>query len=228
MILNSESNVFVQYIDNGPNKEIIFDDNSFIQYEDNSLNTNIIIDKNISILDYIKNKHIKEVSPNLLSKSKLQLRKFDSAPNTIFDNLTEFKRAVVKKFKISILSEELDFGVIGKTTKNMEEFLLINPDYTVNAITQLALDNFDDVNLVYSVLHTLAHVKYNLIAPAGVTFALTASRHKNIEIQDFSIQCFDMWESKDSLGFLKVIEIDTPWLNDYLQEVITNIESIDG
>jgi hypothetical protein len=67
---------------------------------------------------------------------------------------------------------------------------------------------------------------YNLIEPAGVTFAISATLHPNLDIKDYAIQCFDMWESKKSLGYLKIIEIDSPWLNDYLQEVITNIESI--
>lgn len=243
MILNNKSNSFIQYVGSG-----IYSNNPFSKDVDNSFSEvskyfNSAISEHIekilvrdvtlksyaSSLGYIREQNISAVAySSFLKSEKFIPRKFDTKSNTIYDDVADFKMAVVEKFKSSIMSEELEFGVIGNTTKDIKKFLAINKDYTVNAITQYALDNFDNANVVYSVLHTLAHVDYSLIAPAGATFAMSATLHPNINIKDFAIQCFDMWESKESLGYLKIIKIETSWLNDYLQEVIKHIERLNG
>ena len=221
MLQENISNYSINYLPNS------LTGNKYTYDADHILNKNFTYKNNISIFDYLKNKNMNELSYNLLFKSKrIQTNKLSSDNNTVFEDIKEFKNAVIHKFKTSIVSEDLEFGLIGNTTVEMKKFLLINADYTINALSQFAIDNFDNINIVYSVLHTFAHLEYDLIKPGGITFALAASQHQNIEIQDFSIQCFDMWENKDSLGYLKIITIKTPWLNNYLQEVIENIESI--
>lgn len=223
----NKNNIFYTQIDSSlSNKNMYFND-VFSQRANAIINREINIKSHTSILDYILEQNLSSSTSVSFSKlRKFQPRKFNTTSKTIHDDVVNFKMAVVEKFKSNIASEELEFGIIGKTTKDTKEFLVINKDYTVNAITQYAIDNFENANIVYSVLHTLAHLDYNLIEPAGVTFAITAALHPSLEIKDFAIQCFDMWESKKSLDYLKIIEIESLWLNDYLQEVIANIESI--
>lgn len=241
MIASNKSDGFIQSINNSidknntfytridsslSNKSMYFND-IFTQRINTIINREINIKSHTSILDYILEQNLSSSTSISFSKlRKFQPRKFNTTSRTIYDDVANFKMAVVEKFKSDIASEELEFGVIGKTTKDVREFLAINKDCTVNAITQYAMDNFENADIVYSVLHTLAHLDYNLIEPAGVTFAISATRHPNLDIKDFAIQCFDMWESKKSLGYLKIIKIESLWLNDYLQEVIGNIERI--
>lgn len=237
MIASNHANSFVHFINNDSiyatridyslNNKSIYLDNTLSHYTSIDINQEVNIKNYTSIFDYaIKQSFNSSTSSSFSKLERFQPKKFDTKSKTIYDNVAEFKMAVVEKFKSDIMSEELEFGVIGNTTKNIKEFIAINKDYTVNAITQYAIDNFENVDAVYSVLHTLAHIDYNFIEPAGATFALSATLHPNVAIKDIAIQCFDMWESKKSLGYLKIIKIESPWLNDYLQEVIANIESI--
>lgn len=166
----------------------------------------------------IEKSHINPIS---LFKEK----QFESENKNDLDKKNDFKENFTFHLKKHIENESLEFGLISKTTLFVKEFLLENKDETLSILSSLLLSNFNDIKFVYSILHTISHLDYDLIYPGGVLMAFTASRHKDIEIQDFAIQCFEMWNNKDSLGYLNMIIIDTPWLDEYFKKVITYIEN---
>ena len=155
-------------------------------------------------------------------KKPLTSTRYDSHLQDTWER--EFSEQLLYEFKASIHTEELEFGFIGKTTKLIENYIKLNKDLTLNSLSKFGLDNFNNIKILYAILHTFAHLRYNLVEPIGPTFALATLNHKNIEIKDFSIQCFEIWNDKKTLSYLKVIKIEEEWLNHYFQSVITSIE----
>lgn len=136
----------------------------------------------------------------------------------------KIKEYFSKAFIDSIQNEDLEFGMFGHTTELVKKFLSYNKDLILSELQNLVLQNFDNKRIVYSAIHTFAHLDYEIVYPQGPIFALGMSRHKDADIQDFSIQCFEMWCSKDSLNYLEQISIDTPWLDEYLKNTIEYIK----
>jgi len=137
--------------------------------------------------------------------------------------LLEFR----KEFRKMALSEDLEFGKLGKTTELVKQYLKIDKDNIINELQSMGLENIKDKNIIYAIIHTFAHIDYKLVYPAGPVFALAiCGVHEDIEIKDFAIQSFEIWENKSSLGYLKAIKVDIPWLKEYLDEIILQIEEM--
>lgn len=181
---------------------------------------------------FLNNLPIKINKDSLISKfnkNKLYFQNSNIEKNIIINSDTnetfeKIKAYFIKAYINSIKNEDLEFGILGHTTELVKNFLKYNKGLILTELQNLALKNSKDKRLVYSVLHTFAHLEYDLVYPYGPIFALGISRHKDADIQDFSIQCFEIWCNKDSLNYLEQIHIDTPWLNEYLQKTIKYIK----
>ena len=158
---------------------------------------------------------------NYINKSLTSRKDISLSKESLKQNFTE---KLLYEFKACIYTEELEFGFIGNTTKLIEKYIKLNKDLTLNSLSKFGLDNFNNIKIIYAILHTFAHLRYNLVEPIGPTFALAVLSHKNIEIKDFSIQCFEIWNDKKTLSYLKSIKIEEEWLNSYFKSVITSIE----
>lgn len=130
-----------------------------------------------------------------------------------------------KEFISIATNEKLEFGKIGITTELVKNYLKKNKNVILEELQSIGLKNIDNKDIIYAVIHTFAHIDYNLIYPAGPTFALAiCGVHNDVELKDYAIQSFEIWNNKSSLDYLKFIKITTPWLKDYLDEVILGIE----
>jgi hypothetical protein len=135
--------------------------------------------------------------------------------------LMEFRR----EFRKISSNEDLEFGKIGITTELVRKHLKIDKDVILKELQAIGLENIEDKDIVFAVIHSFAHLDYDLVYPAGPVFALAiCGVHKDIEIKDFAIQSFEIWNNKSSLTYLKAINIENSWLKEYLNEVILLIE----
>ena len=125
-----------------------------------------------------------------------------------------------------IQENELDYGYRSQA----EDFVREGIDkYDVFAkcwINDFFLNNFDNSHIASSVLRIISHFNYEEIYPEGVTMAVAATRHCNIEVQDCGIRCFENWESPANLPLLKNLTFTETWLSDYLSNVIRDLEGV--
>ncbi len=181
---------------------------------------------------FLEKFHIRNNKDSLVSKfnkNKIYFQNSNIEKNTItnsetIENVEKIRSYFVKAYIDSIKNEDLEFGITGHTTELVKNFLAFNKGLILTELQNLVLKNFKDKRLVYSALHTFAHLEYDLVYPQGPIFALAMSRHKDIVIQDFSIQCFEMWCNKSSLDYLEQVSIDSIWLSEYLQKTIEYIQ----
>ena len=205
--------------------EISFHNNSFsklfypknetVKYNDDLSNTNEKVNRfnnSLGFNEYLKSIIVeKSITTELLNKKQTN------------DSVKKFRNKVIQLS----LNEDLEFGKIGMSTKYVSEQLSKDKGELLQELQDIALENMDNKHLVYSIIHTFAHLEYDVVYPTGPVFALAMSRHEDIEIRDCSIQCFEMWNKKKSLNYLKLIKIEEEWLNEYFQEVIKDLEEED-
>ena len=85
--------------------------------------------------------------------------------------------------------------------------------------------NFENPSIITGLLRTLAHFDPDDINPIGVTMALGALKHKNIEVKECAIRAFESWGGEDSLRILENIEESEGWLRNYIDNVIEDIRA---
>ena len=67
-------------------------------------------------------------------------------------------------------------------------------------------------------------VPYEAISPKGQMKAMGLLVKKSLSVRDKAIQCFEKWNSKKGLAYLKNISCSPIWLQKYVDKVIMYIE----
>ena len=116
-------------------------------------------------------------------------------------------------------------------TSEVDEFLLS----AFNEFGSLAREWMEDIfheildhpSVACGLLRTLAHFKYSDIRPQGVSMAVIAFSHDDVEVRECGIRCFENWGDPSALSILKSARIEERWLADYLTKVISYLEIIE-
>lgn len=135
---------------------------------------------------------------------------------------------VSPRFLRLLRDEEFEFGCQTESEEVISEQLRINALATRNWLNQLFVTHFHDPAIVAGILRLIGRFSEFDIFPQGYTMALSALNHKNKEIQELGIRAFEEWGSAGSLYVLKQLNSDTKWIQDYIDEVIADLESIYG
>jgi len=119
---------------------------------------------------------------------------------------------------------DLEYGFSTELDSFLINCLLNNALATKDWLNTLFIDHFHDIGVVTGVLRTIAHLEYDEIAPTGPTMALAALNHANAEVKECGIRAFENWGTRESLNYLKEIDVDEAWLKDYLMQVTSELE----
>ena len=101
----------------------------------------------------------------------------------------------------------------------------VGADCTMGWLMQVYEMNYNHSNILIGILHMISHFSYSTVKPYGPIMALALLQHKSSAVREFAVKAVENWNSKDSLVFLKNIKCDQQWLQDYLDEVIFDIEN---
>lgn len=124
---------------------------------------------------------------------------------------------------ISCIKEQhFEYGVTSKADILISEELTKNKLATKNTLNELFVKNFEIPSVLIGILQIIS--RNDKINPEGQLMALAALSHKNFEVRECGIRCFENWVSQASLTMLKNISTKPQWLQDYLNTVIDNIE----
>ncbi len=131
-----------------------------------------------------------------------------------------------KNIVLGLLENEI--FVNGEKTK-LEDFLRsslnsVNKDTILVWLEKLYFDVMQNNDLKIGILHTISHIPYKLVYPAGQSLALTGLTDPCDEVIEFSIKAFENWEDKDSVYLLKGRQLKKKWLQEYLDEVVEILE----
>jgi hypothetical protein len=85
--------------------------------------------------------------------------------------------------------------------------------------------NFHDPHIITGVLHIISHFDYDLVSPEGPTMAIAALGHKNVEVREYGVKCFENWQHKDGIRILEQIKANERWFQNYINLVIRDLKS---
>lgn len=119
---------------------------------------------------------------------------------------------------------ELEYGLTSSLDDFLEECLANNAIATKDWLYELFIQHESNPTVLTAILRTIAHLRYEQVAPHGLSMALLASRHDDTEVRECAIRVCESWETPNCLHLLKNMPCQHEgWLQDYLVEVIKDL-----
>jgi hypothetical protein len=168
-----------------------------------------------------------EILPNLhiVQTSGVQFRIDDNYLNN--KRLREFKRKFTHQLLSLILESDFEYGLESELDSFILERMNENRMVTKNWVNEIFLENFSNPRIIIGILRIISRTPYEEMYPEGLTIALAALSHSNVEVKECGVRVFENWGSLQSLKVLEALlnnlEIEQSWLRDYVNKVIQGL-----
>lgn len=136
----------------------------------------------------------------------------------------QLKKKHSKELLRIIFEQNFDYGFDSSADLFIRKFLKQNSVVTKEWLNSLFLEYFNDSRVVIGLLQIISHLDYLEIYPQGPTMALAALSHIDSEVKECGIRAFENWETLDSLKVLRTISYPEKWLQEYVDQVIADLE----
>jgi len=147
------------------------------------------------------------------------------------ENLINQKRISYLEQKVSpllislIKNEDFEFGKTNESVKIIEEQFEFNSVATQNWFNKLYIKYYAcDEKILIGLLRIVESLHEKALHPTGEIMAIAALSHKNDEVKELGVRIFENWCSLTSYEILKSIKVETVWLQEYIDQVIKDIE----
>ncbi|MEG9198754.1 hypothetical protein [Lactococcus lactis] len=164
------------------------------------------------------------------------VQKFGSGTSTDNRNEEEKERYMNYQYnnlKNILCTENFESGI----ESNAETFIraLLKKDKTLaqQLISNLFYNSFGqknnkDIEILIGILNIISHLEINNKDYSMLkVIALAAISHKNDDVKDYAVQCFENWNDPSDISTLKNIQSQASWLQNYIDKVIKSLSSKD-
>lgn len=132
---------------------------------------------------------------------------------------------IEKKYFLSLIENDIfEYGYSTNAEKYLQSKLIEEPLKTKEWFNTLFNENFQSSDFMIKILHIMGGIDYELLDPQGTTMAVSATRNRDEEVKESAIRVFENWGSPQALSVLKGIECHEEWLQEYLTDVIVDLE----
>jgi hypothetical protein len=183
-------------------------------------------DKNIK--DNTFNAEDIAIQPRFLNTPDYTVKKFLSpSASVVQDSKSEAVVEVEQYIRLkTMLQEEITESGIANPSEEIVETLYSEDKQKTNILlNELFLKNFHAPHIIVGVLHIISHFDYDLVSPEGLTMAIAALAHEDVEVREYGVKCFENWRHKDGIGILEHIKTNEPWLQNYINLVIRDLKN---
>ena len=126
---------------------------------------------------------------------------------------------------LQLLHEQnFEYGIDTPADKLVRKCFHENEAISKEWINHLFVENFNDQTVLMGILRVLSHFDYQEVAPQGSTIALAALANASAEVRECGIRAFENWGSLQSLKVLENVNCEEKWLDDYLKQVIADLQ----
>ena len=91
-------------------------------------------------------------------------------------------------------------------------------------IQVIYLRYFDNPLYMVGICRSLLRYDLDEVKPWGATMLAGLLNHPDERVTEYTIQLIDNWSDIELLPLLKTIKVSSVWLNDYLKDVVKNLE----
>ena len=131
----------------------------------------------------------------------------------------------VNEIRILIRQDEFIDGEVSRSERYMKEgYAQGQLDFIADALMRVYSSNLGEAHMLEGILTMIASVPYEAISPKGQIMAMGLLANKTLSVRDKAIQCFERWNSKKGLDYLKNISCSPKWLQNYVDKVVMYIE----
>lgn len=110
------------------------------------------------------------------------------------------------EIRILIRQDEFIDGEVSRSERYMKEgYEQGQLDFIADALMRVYSSNLGDAHMLEGILTMIASVPYEAISPKGQIMAMGLLSNKTLSVRDKAIQCFERWNSKKGLDYLKNI-----------------------
>ncbi len=182
---------------------------------------------------YVSRENTSIQSSSSHQKTSSERKRVYSYERNIIDYLAvidkEKRDRLILEYANEIRARILQDEFIDGEVSNSERYIIdlsnsVHFDYVTDAIMRVYSNSLDDVHILEGILSMISCVPYDLVSPKGQIMAMGLLTHKVLLIRDRAIQCFEKWNSKKGLMYLKNIQCSPKWLQTYAEKVIFYIE----
>jgi len=162
-----------------------------------------------SLLNFIQSNaaHISIVDENYINQSRLLKLQNQFTPKLL--NL--------------ILESDFEYGIDSQVDVFIRTQMKQNSLATKHWLNDMFVKNFPNPVILVGILHIISRLSYDEVYPEGQLMATTAFSHSNFEVQECGVRAFESWGTLQSLRILNYVEVATPWLQDYINEVVKDL-----
>jgi hypothetical protein len=164
-------------------------------------------------------KHI--ISEIILESHSSSLKEEKEDLNSV---LERFHNQYTINFISIILEQDFEYGYESKADLFIENLMKKNNIITKTWLNDIFLDYFHIPKIIIGVLQVLSHIDYYDVIPQGPTIAVAALTHKNAEVRETGVRCFENWAAEESLSVLQNLRDSEDWLQDYINQVIEDLQ----
>lgn len=109
------------------------------------------------------------------------------------------------EIRILIRQDEFIDGEVSRSERYMKEgYEQGQLDFIADALMRVYSSNLGDAHMLEGILTMIASVPYEAISPKGQIMAMGLLSNKTLSVRDKAIQCFERWNSKKGLDYLKI------------------------
>lgn len=137
--------------------------------------------------------------------------------------LKSLKRRFTHQLLSLLIEEDFEYGIDTKADALVRNQMQLNSLATKAWLNSIFVENFPNTPILVGLLRIIARIDYIDIYPEGQTIAMAALSHKNNEVQECGVRAFESWDSLSSLEILKNLRVSTEWLQEYIDEVVSNL-----
>jgi hypothetical protein len=130
------------------------------------------------------------------------------------------------RLKAMLQEEVTESGIINPSENIIESLYSEDKQKTNMLLNKLFIENFHSPHIVVGVLHIISHFDYDLVSPEGQTMAIAALSHKDVEVKEYGVKCFENWQHKDGVMVLEQIKAHEGWLQNYINLVIHDLKRL--
>jgi hypothetical protein len=154
-------------------------------------------------------------------KANVLLAVQDFKPDTVIDD----KQYI--RLKAMLQEEITESGMANPSEKIVESLYSENKRKANILLNELFIKNFHTPHIIVGILHIISHFDYDLVSPEGPTMAIAALTHKNVEVREYGVKCFENWRHKDGIRILEHIKAGEQWLQNYIDLVIRDLKTLE-
>jgi len=138
--------------------------------------------------------------------------------------LNNLRRRFTRELLQVINQEDFEYGKENKADLLVKQQMDVNASVTKEWLNYIFVENFDNVSVLVGILRIIGHIDYDDIRPNGVTMALSALTHNDIEVKECGIRAFENWEALENIKVLENLDVMPKWLQDYINQVIIDLK----